>query len=61
MQKCGLPRRIHNVMGAAFDPQASLAALRRQYGEHGGVNASIESSTTFTGTRRCWNTKALKQ
>ncbi|KAK9821713.1 hypothetical protein WJX81_001329 [Elliptochloris bilobata] len=38
-------------MSAKFDPQASLAALRRQYGEHGGVNASIESSTTFTVMR----------
>ena len=36
-------------MTEAFDPQSSLASLRRQYGEHGGVNASIESSTTFTG------------
>ena len=36
-------------MAGEFDPQSSLASLRRQYGEHGGVNASIESSTTFTG------------
>ncbi len=32
-----------------FEPQASLAAAKREFGEFGGVNASIESSTTFTG------------
>ena len=31
-----------------FDPQQSLAEVRREFGEHGGVNMSIEASTTFT-------------
>jgi methionine-gamma-lyase len=31
-----------------FDPIESLAAMRHEFGEHGGVNMSIESSTTFT-------------
>ncbi|MDQ7014466.1 MAG: aminotransferase class V-fold PLP-dependent enzyme [Planctomycetota bacterium] len=31
-----------------FDPQRSLAEVRREFGEHGGVNMSIEASTTFT-------------
>ncbi|MEZ6004977.1 MAG: aminotransferase class V-fold PLP-dependent enzyme [Planctomycetota bacterium] len=31
-----------------FDPIASLANLRHEFGEHGGVNMSIETSTTFT-------------
>jgi methionine-gamma-lyase len=31
-----------------FDPIRSLADLRHEFGEHGGVNMSIESSTTFT-------------
>lgn len=31
-----------------FDPAESLAAARREFGEHGGVNLSIEASTTFT-------------
>ncbi|MFI5235073.1 MAG: PLP-dependent transferase, partial [Gemmatimonadales bacterium] len=29
-------------------PVESLASLRREFGEHGGVNMSIEASTTFT-------------
>lgn len=32
----------------AFDPIESLAAMRHEFGEHGGVNMSIEASTTFT-------------
>jgi methionine-gamma-lyase len=32
----------------AFDPQRSLAQVRHEFGEHGGVNMSIEASTTFT-------------
>ncbi len=32
----------------AFDPTESLASLRHEFGEHGGVNMSIEASTTFT-------------
>jgi methionine-gamma-lyase len=31
-----------------FDPIAALAAARHEFGEHGGVNPSIEQSTTFT-------------
>ena len=33
---------------ARFDPAANFAALRHEFGEHGGVNMSIEASTTFT-------------
>lgn len=31
-----------------FDPIASFADLRHEFGEHGGVNMSIEASTAFT-------------
>ncbi len=31
-----------------FDPIESLAAMEHEFGEHGGVNMSIEASTTFT-------------
>lgn len=31
-----------------FDPCAAMAAIRHEFGEHGGVNLSIEASTTFT-------------
>lgn len=31
-----------------IDPVESLANLRHEFGEHGGVNMSIEASTTFT-------------
>ena len=31
-----------------FDPIESLANMRHEFGEHGGVNMSIEVSTTFT-------------
>ncbi len=31
-----------------FDPIKSLANMRHEFGEHGGVNMSIEASTTFT-------------
>lgn len=31
-----------------FDPLEALAAQRHEFGEHGGVNLSIEASTTFT-------------
>ena len=30
------------------DPIEALAAMRHEFGEHGGVNMSIETSTTFT-------------
>ncbi len=33
---------------APFNPVESLASLRHEFGEHGGVNMSIEASTTFT-------------
>jgi len=32
----------------SFDPVESLADMRHEFGEHGGVNMSIETSTTFT-------------
>lgn len=31
-----------------WDPALSLASLRHEFGEHGGVNMSIENSATFT-------------
>jgi len=31
-----------------FDPMEAMAAARHEFGEHGGVNMSIEASTTFT-------------
>ncbi|MCB8933310.1 MAG: aminotransferase class I/II-fold pyridoxal phosphate-dependent enzyme [Fimbriimonadaceae bacterium] len=31
-----------------FDPVESFANLRHEFGEHGGVNMSVEASTTFT-------------
>ena len=31
-----------------FHPMEALAELRHEFGEHGGVNMSIETSTTFT-------------
>ncbi len=31
-----------------FNPLESLADVRHEFGEHGGVNMSIEASTTFT-------------
>ncbi|KAF8054990.1 hypothetical protein HT031_006880 [Scenedesmus sp. PABB004] len=34
--------------GMAADPVERMAAAQRTYGEHGGVNGSIEVSTTFT-------------
>jgi len=34
-----------------FDPSESLADTRHEFGEHGGVNLSIEASTTFTVMR----------
>ena len=30
------------------DPVRSLAETRHEFGEHGGVNMSVEASTTFT-------------
>jgi methionine-gamma-lyase len=34
-----------------FDPVESLAAIRHEFGEYGGVNMSVETSTTFTVMR----------
>ena len=34
-----------------FNPAESLASMRHEFGEHGGVNMSIEASTTFTVMR----------
>jgi methionine-gamma-lyase len=31
-----------------FDPIQAFAGLRHEFGEHGGVNMSVEASTTFT-------------
>lgn len=31
----------------AYDPAAAVAAARHEFGEHGGVNMSIETSVTF--------------
>tara|TARA_R110002073_G_scaffold118918_5_gene259345 strand:+ start:294476 stop:295699 length:1224 start_codon:yes stop_codon:yes gene_type:complete len=33
---------------SSFDPVASLSKVRHEFGEHGGVNMSIEASTTYT-------------
>ena len=33
---------------ARFDPVESFANMRHEFGEHGGVNMSVEESTTFT-------------
>ena len=35
-------------MRAAFHPQAAISETRRAFGEYGGINMSIEASTTFT-------------
>lgn len=35
-------------MTTKFDPVAAMADSRHEFGEHGGVNSSIEASTTFT-------------
>ncbi|MCA9286226.1 MAG: aminotransferase class I/II-fold pyridoxal phosphate-dependent enzyme [Phycisphaerales bacterium] len=32
----------------AFDPMRAIASVRHEFGEHGGVNLSIETSSTFT-------------
>ena len=37
-----------SLAAAACDPIERLAGIRREFGEHGGVNASVEASTTFT-------------
>lgn len=37
-----------------FEPTVSLSRHKKEFGEFGGVNASIESSTTFTGSCVCY-------
>jgi len=34
-----------------FDPIEALASVRHEFGEHGGVNMSVEASSTFTFLR----------
>lgn len=36
------------MSATTFDPVRALAAAKHEFGEHGGVNMSIEASTTFT-------------
>ncbi|XP_039046641.1 methionine gamma-lyase-like [Hibiscus syriacus] len=36
------------TMATETDPAAALASARHEFGEHGGVNMSIEASATFT-------------
>jgi methionine-gamma-lyase len=36
------------VSSDKFDPIEAFANLRHEFGEHGGVNMSVEASTTFT-------------
>ena len=31
-----------------FNPVEAMARMRHEFGEHGGVNMSVEASTTFT-------------
>lgn len=35
-------------MATSIDPMQSIAAIRHEFGEHGGVNMSVEVSTAFT-------------
>ncbi|KAL4369038.1 hypothetical protein GQ457_05G026770 [Hibiscus cannabinus] len=37
-----------NSMATENDPATALASARHEFGEHGGVNMSIEASATFT-------------
>lgn len=37
-----------NAQAQGFEPSESLASNKREFGEFGGVNASVENSTTFT-------------
>ncbi|MBL90479.1 MAG: cystathionine beta-lyase [Myxococcales bacterium] len=39
---------MNNEKNIPADPVERLATLRHEFGEHGGVNMSIEASTTFT-------------
>jgi methionine-gamma-lyase len=35
-------------MNKKFDPVEAMADMRHEFGEHGGVNMSVETSTTYT-------------
>ena len=37
-----------SLMACEADPAVALASIRHEFGEHGGVNMSIEASATFT-------------
>ena len=39
---------MNDLKNIPADPVERLATLRHEFGEHGGVNMSIEASTTFT-------------
>lgn len=39
---------MKHVKGTSEDPASALANARHEFGEHGGVNMSIEASATFT-------------
>ncbi|XP_059442850.1 methionine gamma-lyase [Corylus avellana] len=43
-----IPTKKQQMLPAWEDPAAALAAARHEFGEHGGVNMSIEASATFT-------------
>ncbi len=43
-----IERKGRRYMSTNFDPFESLANMRHEFGEHGGVNMSVEASTTFT-------------
>ena len=39
---------LSSLAMSRFDPIRAFAGLRHEFGEHGGVNMSVEASTTFT-------------
>ncbi|EXB81868.1 Methionine gamma-lyase [Morus notabilis] len=41
-------KKASMLFSGESDPAAALAAARHEFGEHGGVNMSIEASATFT-------------
>lgn len=43
-----MTRKKMSAKQAWEDPAAALASARHEFGEHGGVNMSIEASATFT-------------
>ncbi len=45
-------------MAEQFNPLVNMANARREFGEFGGVNASVETSTTFTGVDESTKTSA---